>query len=111
LRLDYSPQVGFCPLVRVGPTHLALTRPTRGSGSALAPSPLLKHTFSNKPRFLILAGQAAELPPKDRRKNSFTLADRQMWRHALVRAASTLVSTPRGRCATAATAKLLLREP
>src|ERR1039458_5426491 len=31
--------------------------------------------------------------------------------HALVRAAPTLVSTPRGRCATAATAKLLLREP
>src|ERR1039458_3285685 len=33
------------------------------------------------------------------------------WHCALVRAASTLVSTPRGRCATTATAKLLLREP
>src|ERR1017187_9602946 len=47
---------------------------------------------------------------KDRRKNNFTLVDRQMWRthscDALVRAAWTLVSTPRGRCATSATAKL-----
>ena len=31
---------------------------------------------------------------KDRRENNFTLADRQMGRNALVRAASTLVSTP-----------------